>query len=803
MSVATSVREATPVSVDPDEEIVGYVRSASDLLRLAVFLAATLLLLALARWGEDTLVGVERDLLDLFDFLAPAWERALSGLAQLVVAVIAIAVYIPAFVTHRFRLLGYILLGNIVTGLAVEGITEALDRGDISKVVNEVAARAGIGAGGLGPGVLGQLACSFVILAPFVSRAWRRTGALLIAVLTLVRLLVSSHLPAELIVSLTAGASVGCVVLLVFGRPDRRPSMASIRAGLAAAGLPAAVIERAPVDARGSRSYVCGLADGSEVFVKALSPEERSADLLYRLYRFLRLKNVGDERPFSSLRRTVEHEALVTLLARDRGVCSPRLRSVAAVGSDSMLLAHDFIPGTPLDQIPPGDVDDAFLEQVWAQVEVLHRTRIAHRDLRLANVIVDVDGKPWLVGFRVSEVAASDRLLAADVAQLLAGVAMVVGARRAAQTALAALGVEPVADALPLLQPGALPGQTRAALRAHHGLLDELRGEVQEQSGVPAPELAHLERFNRRRVFLVVTLALATYFLIPQFANVPEIARQVADADWAWFVPVVAMATVTYIGATTGISGAVPERLALIPTFITQVASDFASALAPAGLGGMALNTRFIQKSGVDPAVAVSSVGLNAVSGVCVHLGLLVAFAVWAGRDAFGAIHLPDPAVLLYGLAAVLVLAVIGFSIPALRRQVLDRLVPILRRSVGGLAGTLRRPVKLALVLGGSALVSLGYISALFFSIQAFGGSSLTYAQVGAIYLAASAVAAAAPTPGGLGALEAAVIAGLVAAGVPNQVAVPAVFLYRLATFWVPLLPGWIAFQYLQRAEYV
>jgi glycosyltransferase 2 family protein len=186
-----------------------------------------------------------------------------------------------------------------------------------------------------------------------------------------------------------------------------------------------------------------------------------------------------------------------------------------------------------------------------------------------------------------------------------------------------------------------------------------------------------------------------------------------------------------------------------------------------------------------------------------VHLGLLVAFAVWAGRDAFGAIHLPDPAVALYGLAAVAVLTAIGFAIPALRRQVLDRLVPILGRSVGGLAGTLRRPVKLALVLGGSALVSLGYISALFFAIQAFGGSSLTYAQVGAIYLAASAVAAAAPTPGGLGALEAAVIAGLVAAGVPNQVAVPAVFLYRLATFWVPLLPGWIAFQYLQRAEYV
>ena len=59
--------------------------------------------------------------------------------------------------------------------------------------------------------------------------------------------------------------------------------------------------------------------------MKVRSPAERSADLLFRLYRYLRLKNVGDERPFVSLRRAVEHEALVSLQARDVGVRTPRL----------------------------------------------------------------------------------------------------------------------------------------------------------------------------------------------------------------------------------------------------------------------------------------------------------------------------------------------------------------------------------------------------------------------------------------------------------------------------------------------
>jgi undecaprenyl-diphosphatase len=64
-------------------------------------------------------------------------------------------------------------------------------------------------------------------------------------------------------------------------------------------------------------------------------------------------------------------------------------------------------------------------------------------------------------------------------------------------------------------------------------------------------------------------------------------------------------------------------------------------------------------------------------------------------------------------------------------------------------------------------------------------------------------VATAAPTPGGLGALEAALIAGLVAAGVDKEIAVPAVFLYRLATFWLPILPGYLCFHWLRNEEFI
>ena len=70
---------------------------------------------------------------------------------------------------------------------------------------------------------------------------------------------------------------------------------------------------------------------------------------------------------------------------------------------------------------------------------------------------------------------------------------------------------------------------------------------------------------------------------------------------------------------------------------------------------------------------------------------------------------------------------------------------------------------------------------------------------VGFVFLAGQAVGQAAPTPGGVGAVEAVMIASMTAMGLESQVAVPTVFLYRFATFWIPVLPGFFALKKLQR----
>ncbi len=305
-----------------------------------------------------------------------------------------------------------------------------------------------------------------------------------------------------------------------------------------------------------------------------------------------------------------------------------------------------------------------------------------------------------------------------------------------------------------------------------------------------------------RPLLVVAVVAAATYFVLPLLADLSGVVSQVEAADWWWLPILVITWALTDVGSAIRLAGAVPRRVRAGPLVLCQVASSFAGRLVPAGVGGMELNIRYLQKQAVDPAIAVSSVGRSAVAGIVVHISLIGVFVVWAGRDPFDSIDFPDPHWFALGLAIALGFAAAGLVIPATRRVLADRLWPIMRRALDGVSEVVRRPTKVVALIGGSTLTSIGDVLALYISVLAFGGG-LPLATVGAVYLVGAAVASAAPTPGGLGAIEAALVGGLVAAGLETAVAVPAVFLFRLATFWLPILPGWLSFRWLQRREYL
>ena len=108
----------------------------------------------------------------------------------------------------------------------------------------------------------------------------------------------------------------------------------------------------------------------------------------------------------------------------------------------------------------------------------------------MANVFLGSDGQPWLIDFGFAELAATDGQLRSDIAELVTSTASSVGAERAVANAVAVLGTEPVADASSRIQPLALSGATRDALKQHKGLDEEIRSEIQRQTGIDEVALA-------------------------------------------------------------------------------------------------------------------------------------------------------------------------------------------------------------------------------------------------------------------------------------------------------------------------
>ena len=128
------------------------------------------------------------------------------------------------------------------------------------------------------------------------------------------------------------------------------------------------------------------------------------------------------------------------------------------------------------------------LRAAWKEVASLHQAGIAHGDLGRHSVVVDDDGRPWLVDFDHATAAAPERLLQADLVELLVSLAASFGPDRALAGAVEAFGRDPLAAALAAVVPAALTQTTREELGDAPGLWDELARRVAAPAAVPAAD---------------------------------------------------------------------------------------------------------------------------------------------------------------------------------------------------------------------------------------------------------------------------------------------------------------------------
>jgi uncharacterized membrane protein YbhN (UPF0104 family)/tRNA A-37 threonylcarbamoyl transferase component Bud32 len=620
-----------------------------------------------------------------------------------------------------------------------------------------------------------------------------------VAVAALLRLLTASVVPVNAVTAVAIGVVVASTVLVALGAPSRRYQEPLVVDALLGIGLPVDDVE--PLTGGTRRTYRATLVAGNAAHVAWIGRDERDVELLYRGWRMLRVRSIDDELAGIRADQQVRSEALATLLAAGGGARVPDVLAVGESPDGDGILAVELVPGRALSELDPGEVDDALLAAVWHQVARLRDRRIAHRRLSADEVMV-TDRGPVLMDFRWAAVGADDLQLAADVAELLVATSAIVGAERATVAAREGLGDAALVAALPLVQNLALSPATRRAAKADKELLPAVREAVQGATGAEAVELYPLERVGIAQVVGVFGFFVLAGFVLMLVSNWSDISEAISEADWDRLPAVVVLAMATYPAGALSLMGAVTRPIPFGATTIVMFGQSFLNRFTPANAGGMAMRIRYLQKGGTDVAVAAAAVGLtSAASGVM--QGLLIAvFFLWAGASPGGTFSFPDVDSLALIVLGVVALVGLVALVPWTRTRIV-RLARTGWEKFGPELRTLaRQPLKLVFLFGGALLGKLFTILCFVASCRAL-GIDLGFAELGALYMTGNTVGSAVPTPGGVGGIEAALIALLTGAGVEPAAASAAVLIFRLVTYWLPVIPGYLCLRLSRRMELV
>jgi uncharacterized membrane protein YbhN (UPF0104 family) len=621
-------------------------------------------------------------------------------------------------------------------------------------------------------------------------RWWPRAGVALL----LSGLAVGTLTPFAVVIVASGGLMVGWVVRWLLGAASVLPSVSELTAWLTSHGVQTTELSVAGPN----RARLDGeLADATRIRVHLSGRDTRGSGLVRQLWALARLRPAVAGHVALGSRSQVEQLALACFLAQQARVPSPSVRLLGEMPGETLVLVTTIPDGGPAAAAASPEGEVARLSSataLFAALRRLHDTGVAHRDVRPGNVFMSGE-RAGFCSLDAAEPGSSELARRLDLVQALATLAAASGPADAVSALRAGYGPVDELAVAAVVQPVALAPWGWRAARAATGSLNDIRHQLLGDTPA-APAAPRLERFRWRTVVTAVALAVAAYLLIGEISGV-DVLGTLGQANPGWLAVAVLGSALTYLGAAIGIAAFIPQRLSIVRGFFVQLATAFVGVAMPPTVGHVAVNARYLHREKVDEGTIAAAVTVSQLVNIVTTVLLLIVLGVLTGSG-LSKFKIAPGADLLIGLAVIAVAVITVLAVPLTRRKVTGAVWPHLRQIWPRLLEAVSHPVRLGIAVGANLLLTVAYSVALIAALRSVGAHPAILATV-VVFLAGNAVGAATPTPGGIGGVEAVLAAGLTAIGIPAHEAIPAVLLFRMATFWLPIPLGWVSYLVLQR----
>ena len=307
---------------------------------------------------------------------------------------------------------------------------------------------------------------------------------------------------------------------------------------------------------------------------------------------------------------------------------------------------------------------------------------------------------------------------------------------------------------------------------------------------------------NKFNILIVILVIALIYFFMPSRETIEQTIEEIKDADPLWVV----LATIFFF-ATIPLNAAQLRAVSDIRvkfwlTYKVQMAYLFIGKLLPSSISAFVVNSFFLHKTGHSPSQTASVIAIKAVSSSIAFI-ILTTLAIILGLNNLKKLDISSKiSTGNLDLAPLLLILVVGgislFWILLKMQKTRD----FINKAIGNFWGQFKtyreRPWDVVFAVIYSLILTTLQMLTLWASAVAL-GMEVSFTQIFIVFTLGNTATMLVPTPGGVGAAEAGLYAGFTVLGFPASLSLAVVTLYRVITFWIPILPGFIFFVNLRK----